>query len=58
MISVAATLFIPVIVGKAIDAMVEKNNVDFDLVMKIIYTLLGTLSIGALANYLLNFYNL
>lgn len=55
MISVAATLFIPVIVGKAIDAMVEKNNVDFDLVMKIIYALLGTLSIGALANYLLNF---
>lgn len=55
LVSVAATLFIPIIVGKAMDYMPKANAVDFPRIMNLIYILIALVSLGALANYAMNY---
>ena len=51
-IQIAATLYAPIIVGKAIDCMVGVNNVDFDKIMIYVFILMGLIAAVMLFQWL------
>lgn len=57
LISVAATLYIPIIVGKAIDNMVGVGNVTFDAVYSAIKKIIILIAVSSLAQWLLSVIN-
>ena len=54
---VICSLFIPILVGNAIDVIIEINNVDFEVLKQIIYKILFCLILAAIAQYLMNLCN-
>lgn len=54
LIQIAATLFIPVIIGNAIDFIIEKGNVDFPEVFKRLIALGGLIAVAALFQWLVS----
>ncbi|HIY34030.1 MAG TPA: ABC transporter ATP-binding protein/permease [Candidatus Eubacterium faecigallinarum] len=56
-ISVALTLYAPILIGNAIDCIVSPGNVDFSLMSKILIKLVIVIAITALAQWLMNIYN-
>lgn len=53
-VSVAFSLYIPILTGRAIDQIVGKGNVDFDAVIKIIKQIIVVIGITALAQWVMN----
>lgn len=53
-VSVAFSLYIPILTGRAIDQIVGKGNVDFDAVTKIIKQIIVVIGITALAQWVMN----
>ncbi|MCR5479644.1 MAG: ABC transporter ATP-binding protein/permease [Ruminococcus sp.] len=53
LISVAATLYAPIIIGQAVDVIVTKGNVDFKALVPRIALLLATVAITALCQWLM-----
>lgn len=56
-ISVALTLYAPILIGNAIDCIVSPGNVDFSLMSKILIKLVIVIAITALAQWLMNICN-
>lgn len=56
-VTVALTLYLPILTGRAIDLVVGKNNVDFDGIMKIIFTAVVVIGITAVAQWIMNVCN-
>lgn len=56
-ITVALTLYIPILTGDAIDLIVGKGNVDFDGVFKILIRMVIVVLITALAQWIMNLCN-
>ncbi|MBQ7958494.1 MAG: hypothetical protein IJ330_02120 [Oscillospiraceae bacterium] len=55
-VAVALTLTAPIITGKAVDCIIGKGNVDFELMMKYIIILFFVVIGTALSNWLLCFF--
>ena len=55
--SVAATLYIPILIGDAIDKIPEMGKVDFEAVLAILIKIGICIAIGALAQWLMNVCN-
>ena len=53
LISVAATLYAPIVIGQAVDVIVTKGNVDFKALVPRIALLLATVAITALCQWLM-----
>ena len=53
LLSVAATLYVPILTGNAIDFIIGPDSVDFPRIVPILAQLLVTIGVGALAQYLL-----
>ena len=53
LISVAATLYAPILIGKGVDVIVAKGNVDFDRLVPIIIGLLVLVTVAALSQWLM-----
>lgn len=56
-ISVALTLYAPILIGNAIDCIVSPGNVDFSLMSKILIKLVIVIAITSLAQWLMNICN-
>lgn len=56
-VSVACTLYIPVITGAAIDQIVDKGNVNFELVVGLIKKILVVMAVTAIAQWIMNVCN-
>ena len=56
LLSVAATLYVPILTGNAIDFIIGPDNVDFPRIVPILAQLLVTIGVGALAQYLLGLF--
>ena len=56
-ITVALTLYVPILVGKAIDLAIGKGQVDFDGIGKILMNILVSILITALLQWLINVLN-
>lgn len=56
-LSVAASLYIPILIGRAIDLIVSKGNVSFDAIHPILVRAAVTVGIGAVAQWLINAVN-
>lgn len=56
-ISVALTLYAPILIGNAIDCIVSPGSVDFSLMSKILIKLVIVIAITALAQWLMNICN-
>lgn len=56
-VTVALTLYLPILTGRAIDLVVGKNNVDFDGIMKIIFNAVIVIGITAVAQWIMNVCN-
>ena len=56
-ISVALTLYAPILIGNAIDCIVSPGNVDFSLMSKILIKLVIVIAITALVQWLMNICN-
>ena len=56
-VSVAFSLYIPILTGRAVDQIVGKGNVDFDAVLKIIKQIIVVIGITALAQWIMNVCN-
>ena len=56
-VSVAGTLYIPVITGAAIDQIIDKGNVNFELVIGLIKRILVVMAITAIAQWIMNICN-
>lgn len=56
-ISVAFTLYAPILIGDAIDLIIEKGNVDFNGIKKILVTLAIVVAITVVAQWLMNIIN-
>lgn len=56
-VSVALTLYIPILVGRAIDCIVGINNVDFAGVFKILVTIGAATAVTALLQWIMNIIN-
>lgn len=56
-VSVACTLYIPVITGAAIDQIVDKGNVNFELVIGLIKRILVVMAVTAIAQWIMNVCN-
>ncbi len=54
-ISVAASLFVPVVIGEAIDLIIGKSNVDFLIIFSFLLVLAITVLIAAIFQWLMNF---
>ena len=54
-ISVLSSLFAPLIIGEAIDNMISKNNVNFEIVIKMIIILAIVYAAGLIFTWLLNY---
>ena len=57
MVTVAGQLYIPILQGNAIDNIIGEGNVDFAAVMKIIITILITMGVVALFQWIMNICN-
>ena len=57
LVTVAGQLYIPILQGNAIDNIIGEGNVDFAAVMKIIITILVTMGIVALFQWIMNICN-
>ena len=57
LVTVAAQLYIPILQGNAIDNIIGEGNVDFAAVMKIIITILITMGVVALFQWIMNICN-
>jgi ATP-binding cassette subfamily B protein len=55
--SVIATLFIPLLIGRAIDFIVGKGDVDFEKIVPILFCVLALIGIGALSTWLMSVIN-
>ena len=53
LISVAATLYAPILIGQAVDLIIEKGNVDFKALVPKIVLLLSTVAVTALCQWLM-----
>lgn len=53
LVSVAATLYAPILIGHGVDVIVGKGDVDFDRLIPIIITLLVTVAVTALSQWLM-----
>ncbi len=53
-ISVICTLYIPVLIGDAIDCIISAGHVDFDAIMPKLYTCIGLILVAALSQWLMN----
>ena len=56
-LSTALTLYVPVLVGRAIDHIVAENNVDFDSVTKILFQIAAIVLVAALLQWVMNVFN-
>ena len=56
LLSVAATLYVPILTGNAIDFIIGPNDVNFPRIVPILVQLLVTIGVGALAQYLLGLF--
>lgn len=56
-ISVVLTLYVPILVGKAIDHIIEKGNVDIEKVSAILFEILIVILITALLQWIINVLN-
>lgn len=56
-LSTALTLYVPVLVGRAIDFIVAKNNVDFDSIIKILIQIASIVLVAALLQWVMNVLN-
>lgn len=56
-VTVACTLYVPILTGNAIDLIVDEGFVDFDGIISIIKTIIAVIIIGALAQWLMNVSN-
>ena len=56
-VTVALTLFLPILTGKAIDLIVAPGKVDFDGIMKIIFAAIVVIGITAIAQWIMNVCN-
>lgn len=54
-IMVASVLLSPIVIGKAIDLMVEENSIDFVMIQEYLYILIGLAVIGFCSEYFMNF---
>lgn len=57
LVTVAGQLYIPILQGDAIDNIIEAGNVDFAAVMRIIITILVTMGVSALFQWIMNICN-
>ncbi len=57
LVTVAGQLYIPILQGNAIDNIIGEGNVDFAAVMKIIITILITMGVVALFQWIMNICN-
>lgn len=57
LVTVAGQLYIPILQGNAIDNIIGEGNVDFAAVMKIIITILITMGVVALLQWIMNICN-
>ncbi len=53
-ITVASTLYVPILIGKAIDYIVGENNVDFENIKSILFTIAVFIGITALSQWIMN----
>ena len=56
-LSTALTLYVPVLVGRAIDFIIAKNNVDFDSITKILIQIAAIVLVAALLQWVMNVFN-
>ena len=56
-INVALTLYIPILIGKAIDCIVSKGNVDFDRITDIIIKIIVAIGLAAIVQWLMSVCN-
>ena len=56
-VSVVLTLYVPILVGRAIDLIVSKGNVDFDGIAKILTRAVVIVLITGVVNWLMNIFN-
>ena len=56
-VTVACTLYVPILTGNAIDLIVDEGFVDFNGIISIIKTIIAVIIIGALAQWLMNVSN-
>ena len=57
LINVALTLYVPILVGEAIDCIIGKGNVDFEKIGKIILQIIVSVVITAAAQWLMSVCN-
>lgn len=57
LVVVAGTLYAPILVGQAIDSMVDAGRVDFAAVKRILLQLLGVMGVTSLSQWLMNLLN-
>lgn len=56
-ITVASTLYVPILIGKAIDYIVGANNVDFENIKSILFTNAVFIGVTALSQWIMNICN-
>lgn len=56
-VTVACTLYVPILTGNAIDLIINEGMVDFDGILSIIKTMIAVIIIGAIAQWLMNVSN-
>ena len=56
-VSVALTLYIPILIGNSIDLIIDKNNVDFDSILKILINVGVMVGITSALQWLMNTIN-
>lgn len=55
--TVALTLYTPILTGEAIDLIIDRNNVDFDGIEKILFEIAVLIAVNALLQWLMNTIN-
>jgi len=56
-ITVASTLYVPILIGKAIDCIVGVNDVDFEAITNILFTIGVFIAVTALSQWIMNICN-
>ena len=56
-VTVAATLYVPILIGKAIDYIVGVNQVDFENIKNILFTIAVFIGVTALSQWIMNICN-
>lgn len=54
-VNVTCTLYAPIMIGRAIDHIIDKGNVDFTFIIPVLIKIIITVVIGALAQYFVSF---